>query len=80
MADHFTAVVLGTGTVVLTLTSGKTLTLKSVKHVPSIFKNLVSRSLLCDAGMRLDFQGEKIIFLTRICTLAMITALMTCKR
>ena len=43
----------------LTLTSGKTLTLKSVKHVPSIFKNLVSESLLCDAGMRLDFQGGK---------------------
>ena len=57
MADRSAAVVLKTRTVVLTLTSGKTLTLKSVKYVPSIFKNLVSRSLLCDARMRLDFQG-----------------------
>ena len=59
--DRSTTVVLEIGTVVLTLTSGKTLTLKSVKHVPSIFKNLVSGSLLCDAGMRLDFQGGKVV-------------------
>jgi len=45
----------------LTLTSEKTLTLKTVKHDPSISKNLVSGSLLCDAGMRLDFQGEKVV-------------------
>jgi len=43
---------------VLTLTSRKTLTLKSVKHVPSIFKNLVSKSLLCDVRMR---QDEKVV-------------------
>jgi len=55
MADRSIIDVLETGTVVLTLTSGKTLTLKSVKYVPSIFKNLVSESLLCDARMRLDF-------------------------
>jgi len=59
MADRSTAVVLGTGTVVLILTSGKTLTLKSVKLVPSIFKNLVSGGLLCDAGMRRDSQCGK---------------------
>ena len=59
--DHSTAVVLGIVIVVLTFTSRKTLTLKSVKHVPSIFKNLVSGSLLCDARMRLDFQGEKVV-------------------
>jgi len=61
MVDRSTAAVLGIGTMVLTLTSGKTLTLKSVKHIPSIFKNLVSGSLLCDAGMRLDFQDGKTI-------------------
>ncbi|XP_077242586.1 uncharacterized protein LOC143883110 [Tasmannia lanceolata] len=59
MVDRSTTDVLGSGTVVLTLTSGKTLTLKNVKHVPSIPKNLVSGSLLCDAGMRLDFHGGK---------------------
>jgi len=61
MVNCSTADVLGTGIVVLVLTSGKTLILKTVKYVPSIFKNLVSGSLLCDTGMRLDFQGEKVI-------------------
>ena len=51
MVDRSTAV-LGTRTAMLTLTSGKTLTLKNVKHVLLIFKNLVSGSLLCDAGLR----------------------------
>jgi len=60
MADRSTVAVLGTGTVVLTLTL-ETLTLKSVKHVPSIFKNLLYGSLLCDAGMRLDFQSGKVV-------------------
>ena len=41
MANRSTVAVLGTETVVLTFTSGKILTLKNVKHVPSIFKNLV---------------------------------------
>ena len=44
MVDSSTAVVLETGTVMLTLTSEKTLTLKSVKYVLSIFKNLVFES------------------------------------
>ena len=61
MANRSRDVVLRTGTVVLTLTSGKILTLKSVKHVPSISKNLVFESLLCDAKMRLDFQDEKTV-------------------
>ncbi|XP_077221974.1 uncharacterized protein LOC143855796 [Tasmannia lanceolata] len=55
MADRSSAAVLGVGTVVVELTSGKTLTPKDVKHVPSIAKNLISGSLPCDAGMRLDF-------------------------
>ena len=61
MADHSIAAVLGIGTVIISLTSGKTLTLKEVKHVPSISKNLVSGSLLCGAGMRMDFQGGKTV-------------------
>ena len=36
--------VLGAGMVVLKFTSGKTVLLKNVKHVPSIKKNLVSTS------------------------------------
>ena len=50
MDDRSTVVVLGTR-----------ITLKNVKHVPSISKYLVSGSLLCNAGMRLDFQGRKIV-------------------
>ena len=61
MADRSTADVLGIGTVVLNLTSGKTLTLKDVKHVPTIAKNLVSGGMLCDIGMRLDFQSGKVV-------------------
>ncbi|XP_077227070.1 uncharacterized protein LOC143860368 [Tasmannia lanceolata] len=61
MVGRSTTNVLGSGTVVLTLTSGKTVTLQNVKHVPSIAKNLVFGSLLCDAGMRLDFQGGKTV-------------------
>jgi len=61
MVDHSTVVVLGIGIMVLTLTSKKTLILMSVKYVPLIFKNLYSRSLLYDAKMRLDFQGEKAV-------------------
>ena len=61
MADRSTEAVLGTGTLVLNLTSGKTLTLKDVKYVPTIVKNLVSRGMLCDIGMRLDFQSGKVV-------------------
>ena len=38
--------VLGVGTVILKFTSGKTVPLKSVQHVPSIKKNLVSVSIV----------------------------------
>ena len=60
MANHST-VALRTATAVLILTSAKTLTLRCVKHILSIFKNLVSDSLLCDVGMRLDFQVGKVV-------------------
>ena len=59
MAIRSTVAVLGTRTMVLTLISGNTITLKSVKYVPSIFKNLVSGSSLCDTGIKLDFKGGK---------------------
>jgi hypothetical protein len=53
--------VLGIGTVILKLTSGKTMLLKNVQHVPSIKKNLVSGSLLCRYGYKLVFESNKCI-------------------
>ncbi|XP_066361226.1 uncharacterized protein [Miscanthus floridulus] len=47
MGNGSRAHVLGVGTVILKFTSGKTVPLKSVQHVPSIKKNLVSASMLC---------------------------------
>ena len=60
MANRSTTAVLETGTVLLTFTSGKT-HIEECEICPSIFKNLVSGSLLCDAGMRLAFQGGKAV-------------------
>ena len=51
--------VLGVGTVILKFTSGKTVLLKNVQHVPSINKNLVSGSLLCRDGYKLVFESNK---------------------
>jgi hypothetical protein len=43
--------VLGVRMLDLKLTSGKTVRLKNVQHVPTIIKNLVSGSLLCRYGL-----------------------------
>ena len=53
--------VLGAGTVNLKLTSGKTVQLKNVQHIPTIKKNLVSGSLLCRDGYKLVFESNKCI-------------------
>ncbi|XP_020266139.1 uncharacterized protein LOC109841590 [Asparagus officinalis] len=75
MADHSVIPVLGTRTMVLTLSLGKTLTLKDVKHVLLIVKNLVFGSLLCDAGswtleptpsLKLEMQNSLRISLSKI--------------
>nr|AAS07263.1 putative gag/pol polyprotein [Oryza sativa Japonica Group]ABF98438.1 retrotransposon protein, putative, Ty1-copia subclass [Oryza sativa Japonica Group] len=55
------AAVHGVGTVDLKFTSGKTVQLKNVQHVPSIKKNLVSGSLLCREGFRLVFKSNKCV-------------------
>jgi hypothetical protein len=43
------------------LTSGKTLSLKNVQHVPGINRNLISGSLLCRDGFKLVFESNKFI-------------------
>jgi hypothetical protein len=62
--------VLGAGTVTMKFTSGKTIQLKNVQHVPTIKKNLVRVSLLCRVSFKLVFESNKCIiskFGTLIC-------------
>jgi hypothetical protein len=61
MGNEARAVVRGIGTIDLELTSGKTMQLKTVHHVPSIKKNLISGSLLCCDGFKLVFESNKCI-------------------
>jgi hypothetical protein len=49
----------GVGRVDLKLTSGKTLSLKKVQHVPGIIRNLIT--LLCRDGHKLVFESNKFI-------------------
>nr|ABA98004.1 retrotransposon protein, putative, Ty1-copia subclass [Oryza sativa Japonica Group] len=59
MGNGSLAVVHGVGMVDLKFTSGKTVQLKNVQHVPLIKKNLVSSSLLCRDAFRLVFESNK---------------------
>lgn len=61
MGNGSRASVHGVGTVNLKFTSGKTVQLKNVQHVPSINKNLVSGSLLCRDGFKLVFESNKVV-------------------
>jgi hypothetical protein len=61
MGNGSRAVVHGVGRVNLKLTSGKTLSLKNVQHVPGINRNLISGSLLCCDGFKLVFESNKFI-------------------
>ena len=61
MGDSGTARVVGKGKVVLKFTSGKSLALHSVLHVPNICRKLVSRFLLNKVGLKLVFESNKIV-------------------
>jgi len=61
MGNGARAAVRGVGTVDLKLTSGKTVQLKNVHHVPSIKKNIISGSLLCRDGYKLMFESNKFV-------------------
>ena len=61
MGNGSHAIVRGVGTVDLKFTSGKTVRLKNVHHVPSINKNLVSGSRLCRDGFKLVFESNKVV-------------------
>nr|XP_033508315.1 uncharacterized protein LOC117273293 [Nicotiana tomentosiformis] len=59
--DSSTTKVLGKGKVLLKLTSGKTLVLVDVLHVPTMRANLIFISLLGRAGVKVSFESDKII-------------------
>jgi len=61
MGNRSYTCVLGVGTVILKFTSGKTVLLKNVQHVPSIKKNLVSDSQLCRDGYKIVFELNKCV-------------------
>jgi ribosomal protein L32 len=61
MGNGTQAAVRGIGRVDLRLTSGKTLSLKNVQHVPGINRNLLSGLLLCRDGYKLVFESNKFI-------------------
>ena len=61
MGNSSTVSILGKGKVSLKLTSGKTIALHNVLHVPDIRRNLISGALLNKAGIKLTFESDKLV-------------------
>jgi hypothetical protein len=61
MDNRSHARVFGGSTVILKFTSGKTVLLKSVHHIPCIKKNLVNGSQLCRDDYKISFESNKCI-------------------
>ena len=61
MGNSSTSKVEGVGKIALKMTSGKTVTLINVLHVPDVRKNLVSGSLLSKNGFKLVFVSDKFV-------------------
>lgn len=59
MGNSSTVSILGKGKVSLKLTSGKTIALHNILHVPDIRRNLISGALLNKAGIKLTFESDK---------------------
>ncbi|GAU35637.1 hypothetical protein TSUD_394770 [Trifolium subterraneum] len=61
LGDSHTVAVQGKGKVMLKLTSGKTLALSDVLHVPNIRTNLISVARLNKVGVKVSFESDKIV-------------------
>ena len=61
LGNSSTSEVEGVGKIALKMTSGKTVTLINVLHVPDVRKNLVSDSLLSMNGFKLVFVSDKFV-------------------
>ena len=78
MGNARSSPVVGKGNILLKLTSGKTLLLKNVLHVPDIRRNLISGSLLNKAGVKLVIDSDKLIMTKMELSLERATAMMVC--
>ncbi|XP_075096458.1 uncharacterized protein LOC142174543 [Nicotiana tabacum] len=61
MANFATTKIEGTCKIALKITSGKIVTLNDVLHVPEMWKNLVSTSLLVKNGFKCVFVSDKVV-------------------
>jgi uncharacterized protein YukE len=61
LGDSRTAAVNSKGKVILKLTSGKTLVLSDVLHMPTIRTNLISVALLNKVGVKVSLESNKIV-------------------
>ncbi|GKV42595.1 hypothetical protein SLEP1_g49978 [Rubroshorea leprosula] len=61
MGNSSTCAVVGKGTVKLSLTYGKVLTLQDVYHIPGLRKSLISIKKLDDHGFKVVFDSQKVI-------------------
>ena len=61
MGNSSVSMVEGKGTVTLNFTSGKTIRLNDVLHVPEIRKNLISGSMLSKKGFKMVFESDKMV-------------------
>ncbi|KAL8155440.1 hypothetical protein AgCh_000725 [Apium graveolens] len=61
MGNSASAAVQAKGKIILKLTSGKSLTLINVLHMPEMRRNLIYGSLLMKAGLKLSFDSDRLI-------------------
>ena len=61
MANSATSAIMGEGSVVLKMTSGKEVTLNNVLFVPELRKNLISGSILSKHGFKIVIESDKIV-------------------
>ena len=61
MGNSAVSMIEGSGTVILKFTSGKTVKLNNVLHVPDICKNLISGPVLSKKGFKMVFESDKMV-------------------
>ena len=78
LGDSRTTQVLGKGKILLKLTSGKTLALNEMLHIPNIRTNLISIALLGKVGVKVSFESDKVLMIKIIFLLARAVVVMVC--